>query len=55
VNDETTTTPGACTMHSPTKIAFDEVEPPGDQDQSGLDYNESIAEWVTARLAEPPP
>jgi hypothetical protein len=30
VNDPATPTPGACNMHPPTKIAFDESTPPGD-------------------------
>ena len=55
VNDPATTTPGACDMHSPTKIAFDEPTPPGDQDDGGADYNEHILGWVDARLTEPAP
>ncbi len=55
VNDPATAEPGACNMHSPTKIAYDEPTPPGDQDSGGSDYNQHILEWVTARLAETPP
>jgi len=55
VNAPATTGPGACDMHSPTKIAFDEPTPPGDQDAGGRDYNQLIADWVTERLADPPP
>lgn len=55
VNNPATTTPFACNMHSPTKIAFDEPSPPGDQDQGGADYNQRILEWVAQRLLAPPP
>jgi hypothetical protein len=55
VNDPGTATAGACNMHSPTKIAFDEPTPPGDQDSGGSDYNQHIIDWVTERLGDPPP
>jgi hypothetical protein len=50
VNAPGTDTPGACNMHSPTKIAYDEPTPVGDQDDANQDYNQVIIDWVTARL-----
>lgn len=51
VNDPATSAGGACDMHSPTKIVFDLPVPPGDQLQSGLDYNAYIIGWVEPLLS----
>lgn len=39
-----------CDLHSPTKYAYTEATPPGDADHGGMDYNQYIMDWASARL-----
>ncbi|MBW1809211.1 MAG: hypothetical protein JRJ87_13535 [Deltaproteobacteria bacterium] len=52
VNGLSDNTPLACNMHSPTKVAYTEPDPPGDQDDNGRDYNQVIIDWVSERLQD---
>lgn len=44
VNDPRSSVP--CSRHSPTRMAYDQPVPPGDQDHGGRDYNGYIFNWI---------
>lgn len=52
VNDQGTTTPGACNLHSPSKYPYTRANPTGDQLTGGGDYNQAIVDWVDQRMAD---
>ena len=47
--------PQYCSVHAPTKTAYNQFQPAGDQDHLGMDYNQYILDWVNERLKDPPP
>jgi len=54
-NDEGSVGANACNKHSPTKVDFATLSPPGDQLRGGTDYNQRIVDWVDLRLGDPAP